>query len=323
MLFINAFKRRALLPICLMITASLALAGCGGGSNGPAKTQTKTGAEQVVFIGERNGKSALFTVNLDGSNLTFIPTNSGTQSLFSATLSPDKRTVAYTNFVDGGRGGYVTDIRSVNVDGSNDHEILPIDSFEPVFSPDGQRLAFTASNFGPNLNFQNGIYLANADGTNPTFLTEGVDASWSANGKRILYIGNFSQGGDVFIINTDGTNATNLTHSAQPESNARLSPDGTRVVYETNETVSDSNGVGPKSRIEVINVDGSNLRVLARDFSGGFVSTPRWTRDGRIVYSITGEPSNTGLYIINADGLGQARLPSALNGAAGSQFEVR
>ena len=94
-----------------------------------------------------------------------------------------------------------TDLRSGS-DGCNN----------PIWSPDGQRIAFVSGHIN--------IYVMNADGTNQTRLTDYQeypssnygqigDLVWSPDGKRIAYDA-FGARSGLYVMNVDGTNQTDL-----------------------------------------------------------------------------------------------------------------
>jgi hypothetical protein len=56
-----------------------------------------------------------------------------------------------------------------------------------------------------------------------------------------------------------------------------------------------------------MSADGSELRILAGDTTGG---TPAWSPDGRTIAFKGRRDGNTEIYVVNADGSGQRRLTS-------------
>lgn len=110
---------------------------------------------------------------------------------------------------------------------------------------------------------------------------------------------------DIYSLKPDGSNLTRLTNSApdvagnvQPQGSPALSPDRSRIVYVS---VSSNNGAS-QSQLKIMNVDGTNARVVAN--TGG-ATAPTWSPDGaRIVFS----QGNDGVFLIGADGSGLRRL---------------
>ena len=88
------------------------------------------------------------------------------------------------------------------------------DDWAPVWAPDSQRLAFASSRDG-----NTEVYVMDADGTNPTNLTQNADTDgwnivWSPNGQRIAFTSERDGNTEVYVMDADGTDPTNLTQSA-------------------------------------------------------------------------------------------------------------
>ena len=99
----------------------------------------------------------------------------------------------------------------------------------------------------------------------------------------------YSMQADIYRVNADGTGLQNLTSQPAHYGSLSLSPDGRRVVFQ-----SDRSG-GVNRRIWVMNTDGTDLRPLT---SSGDASGPRWSPDGtRIALQYEGH-----VYVMNADG---------------------
>src|SRR5215471_11856485 len=107
----------------------------------------------------------------------------------------------------------------------------------------------------------------------------------AANGRiafsqwDLLPGGNLSGHSNVYTINPDGTGRRQLTHvgAKQAAGAPDWSPDGTKIVYESNQT--------GDYRIWIMNADGSGQRRLTND--PGFADLePSWSPDGaRILFS--------------------------------------
>jgi TolB protein len=175
-----------------------------------------------------------------------------------------------------------------------------IDS-DPLWSPDGRRLAFQRTYKGKVRDAS--LYVANADGTGERLLPDTISGSvdWSPDGRRLLLV----DSGRVLVTNEDASDRT-LLLDPKPEraADARWSPDGTRIVYALGDDV--------HGDVWVMNADGTDRRRLTRLPAGaGFPDTPLWSLDGgRIAFLL---PAS--LHVMNADGSQNrvlARFPNGI-----------
>ena len=152
-----------------------------------------------------------------------------------------------------------------------------MDVNEPVWSPDGKRIAFEVQNLAtadpPN---RRAIFIVNADGSGLRQLTDwslngGDHPDWSPDGKRILFRAVSTaerDAGNLYTIAPDGTGLTQLTHYP-PRKTVLLgsfSPDGRWIVFSRfNDTAYPS--------IYVMRTDGTALRRVT---SYNLTYSPDW-----------------------------------------------
>jgi Tol biopolymer transport system component len=110
---------------------------------------------------------------------------------------------------------------------------------------------------------------------------------------------------EIYLMNSDGSNLTRLTTNATHEYNAAISPDGTRIAFESNRT-----GI---YQIYAMNLDGSNVQQVTS--SGIWDQFPRWSPDGRrIVFSrVVQYPGVSRICVVNADGTGSVQISGSTN----------
>jgi TolB protein len=203
----------------------------------------------------------------------------------------------------------------INLDGSDLTQLtnFSIGAQEPVWSPDGKKIAFSATNDG-------GIYTINADGTNLTRIVyktvydEYTDTwniaannhpSWSPDGTVIVYesLGDEGSGttvsnANIYVVNSDGTGMRRLTKELSYEGQPSWSPDGSKIafVYVKNEGDGYSN-----YHIYVMNADGSNwVQLTDRNITVNN-QNPDWSPDGtKIVFTGDGD-GHQGVFCINLE----------------------
>jgi WD40 repeat protein len=157
-------------------------------------------------------------------------------------------------------GGENHDVWVVEADGSNLMNLTnsAAEEMDATWSPDGNQILFTGS----------GLYVMDADGSNPTLLQEragGTDLHWSPDGSRIVYVGKcetdaiFQQ---VCVMDPDGANPVSLTDPPADDWSPDWSPDGTRIAFA---------GRRAETGIFVMNADGSDVLFLVE---GG---QPAWS----------------------------------------------
>ncbi len=124
------------------------------------------------------------------------------------------------------------DIYVVNADGTGKTRLTrhPAEEFDPAWSPDGTKIAFSRFT---GRRFQ--VFVMDADGSDATQLTSGdggaSDAAWSPDGTRIAFT-RCRGTCDIYVINADGTGEMRLTHGEQPgEQSPTWSPDGRRIAF--------------------------------------------------------------------------------------------
>ncbi|MDD3819572.1 MAG: DUF5050 domain-containing protein, partial [Actinomycetota bacterium] len=134
---------------------------------------------KIAFSSNRDGNSEIYLMNTDGSEQINITNNPAPD--FSPCFSPDGTKIVFISYpepiydyeVDEVDVPY--EIYIMNIDGSNKTNISNTpdkDEYDPCFSPDGTKIAFSTYRDG-----NSEIYIMNADGSEQINITNNPDGN--------------------------------------------------------------------------------------------------------------------------------------------------
>src|SRR5438105_1890369 len=154
----------------------------------------------------------------------------------------------------------------------------------PIWSPDGTRIVFAS-----NRKLYNHIYQKNADGSGPEELIVDLGLvgdqlcwDWSHDGKYLLA----HKGPELWSVSMADRQAKPFIQAKWSVRNARFSPDGRWVAYASNETGNWEVYVSPFPTAT------SKWQV-----SRGGGERPRWRRDGKELFFLSGEGKITAVAV--------------------------
>ena len=208
-----------------------------------------------------------------------------------------------------------SEIYTVGTDGANLKRLTNNAYFDayPSFSPDGSNIAFL-SRRSSTLD----LYVMQADGSKQRKLYDSggndADVDWGSNGMT------FSRENKIWSLQSDGTHPLKITDPPDAgrqgtanlpvgDYDARLSPDGSKIVFERLE---DPNAVHGGYDLFVINSDGTGeTRLTNNGYAQGM---PSWSHAGdKIAYVVAAinEQGKFDIHIMNADGTNDRNIMPA------------
>jgi Tol biopolymer transport system component len=186
-------------------------------------------------------------------------------------ISPDGKYVAVTRSIDGSRDVWRWDLtRGI----SNPVTSAPGDDSQPVWSPDGTRIAFSSTRAGGA-----SLYQRAADGTgseDPLVVSADPKGTggWSHDGRFFLFnVVSRTEGGIWALPLTGGEKPFNVVRDLSGTRQARFSPDSRWIAFEAEQS--------GRYEVWVQPFPGPGQRV--RISTDGGVSI-RWRRDGRELF---------------------------------------
>ena len=176
------------------------------------------------------------------------------------------------------------------------------------FSNDGTTIYFSSDKGKDELFGGGEIFAMNLDGSHIRQLTEHENPEAfnalpriSPNGRQLIYSADFigpKDNAEIYIVNGDGSNPQNLTNHPAEDRYGSWSPDGSKVLFQSNR-----NG---NSDIFVMNADGSNLIALTTDPASD--AHADWSKRGDEIVFISKRDGDNEIFIMNADGSNQRQL---------------
>ena len=215
---------------------------------------------------------------------------------YTAVLSPDGMTIAYSAARDPGGGGR-TFIYIRHIESGNEFRLISEDNaYHPAWSLNGEQIAYDDGS---------DLYISSVDMANPQVfkITHGgslnTDPTWSPDGRRIAFASSLDGNWNIFAINVDGTNRIRLTNNAADDECPDWSPNGDQIAF-----MSHRHGTWD---IFVVNTT-TFVETQLTDSQGNY-QQPSWSPDSeQIAFS---EDNEGEIYVINADGTGLTNITNS------------
>ena len=255
----------------------------------------------LAFASNRLENAELYLMDLTTRSLRQL-THTDELDEYMPAFSPDGKSIAFVT--ERTRGGMMlppvqasgsdpstATIYLMDIDGRNQRPLIDIEGAQraPVFSPDGQKIAFESkaptqeTESAPGSTENNDtleIYVIHIDGTNKKQLTHNdVDdghPTWAPNGKQIAFTAMVDDIYQIFSVNAAGGTVKQLTFEGASHYHPTFSPDGKRIIYVSN--------AHNHYTLWMMNTDGTNKTQLTNHIGAHF--EPSLSRDAKkLVFS--------------------------------------
>jgi hypothetical protein len=207
-----------------------------------------------AFHTNQTGNWEIFRLD-KGSKMTNLSRGGDTSNNISPSMSPDRKTMAFTSDRDGNWEIYTT-----TTDGSGEPQRITYNTFAvdmgPVWSPDGKMLVYDSIRKG---NWD--LYLFDVVAGQEYQLTDSpaddTFPAWTTDSKTVIYQTGGQGKNQIMAIDVDSLKAKALSDGKGEDSAPVMSPDGTRIAF-----LSQREGAAHAS-LYLMNADGSNLTPIA------------------------------------------------------------
>ena len=214
------------------------------GSACPPKPDYSKGYVWPIYAGYD-----IFSVNLDGSNLTRLTDTPGYDA--EATISPDGRRIVFTSMRDGD-----LEIYTMAADGTDVKRLTRARGYDggAFFSRDGTKIVYRAYHPKTEAEIKGyeallaqgltrpsrmEIFVMDADGSNQRQITDNGAANFAPfmhpNGGQIIFSSNLHDPSRrnfaLYLVNTDGGDLEQVTYGDTFTGFPMFSPDGTKLVF--------------------------------------------------------------------------------------------
>jgi Tol biopolymer transport system component len=251
---------------------------------------------QLAFLSDRSGAWELWTINANGTGATQLTSTGGTKA--DPAWSPVGNKIAFVHNSDICVYDFTTNTTQ-NLTAGNGTNVMP------CWSPSGNQIVFASDRAAGNWD----IWVMNADGANPTQLTNNIQVElrpvWSPNGQKIA----FERGSDVWVMDANGASPLNLTNGVGAFNGLPTwSPNSQSIAF-----VRDGD-------IYRINANGTGLTQLT---TMGSCLNPHWSKSAAGNSAITFMSASSGnleIYVMAPDGTGITNISS--NAAAVDRLPI-
>lgn len=235
-------------------------------------------------------------------------------------------------------------IMDENGDGVKQVAYIDLNCFAPVFSPDGSKILFRATD-----KISDFLYMVDLNDTStfrfPTFVDGGADAVFSPDGKYLLFRSEKMEDNAIWILDFS-TNESYIISDGSMSVYARFSPDGNKVIYTSSmdgnmdlvilnledttenaqKTIVNSKDaeimgsyspdgsliayasfdINYKGTVHICKPDGKSDKSISRGMGSSY--NPKFSPDGKSIAFVSDNSGKHEFYICNIDGSGMKKI---------------
>ena len=235
----------------------------------------------LSFVSTTDEDRPIILMNTQGEVLQKLRTEPGQPYTF--TWSPDRRSIAYEACHNANCQIYLMEI-STNAR-RHAHRQLTFDGDKnewPAWSPNGKWIAFTSDRAGDR-----DIYKMDVDGENVIRLTKERKCDepvWSPDSRWIAFVSHHDA--TLFVMDAEGKNVRHLGKRGEVLLKCTWSPDGKQIAF-----ISADIEDGIVYTINVIDVDGQNMRQLTKSEEETVIRELAWSPSGKWIAYILTQPN--------------------------------
>ena len=179
---------------------------------------------QIAFFSAQKGKAGIWIMDPQGRNRQYLGDSADLQKQYEALVEQARRSPDGHFYLTTRQEGSVTQIYISSPKHERYGDLPSVQltrltgsSFDPVWSPDGGRIAFVSQEGGSE-----DVWVISADGSNPVNLTpksKQTDRhpSWSPDGSQITFWSSQSGNKQVYVMGADGRSAQNISNTTWDE----------------------------------------------------------------------------------------------------------